>query len=608
MAKKRENGKELRLLDMFLQNKTISIFYILLSLIQAVLSFFVLIYIAKIVEYLTLQKFNEVIKCALILFVIFIFFEILNYLKQLIYIKFKNKVLNNIENEFCERLPKISNNIYNSISSGALTTRVNSSPVQLFSTFAMVVDDIINLIMQTTAIIYIACTNYIIAIIVFTLCCIVYCQKFLITKFDRKNMNEKNDSYEKLQGKTIEFIKGNKDIKCLNLNENIDKELNECLTDYCKNYKKYDVWFFTINGISSIFLTILLGVMLYVGIVLYENLFISYFALIFLFNNYNRVNKFVNRLQQFIRRCTMVDNNKKRINQVFKGDLMPIEKFGDKNLPNFQGNIEFKDITFSYDDIDLNKKLKDDLKTKKELRKELKKNKSQSEQEQNLPKKVLQNFSLKINAGERVAFVGKSGCGKSTLVSLLSKSLSAQSGTVLLDGVDINELSESAIRDNVTVINQFPYIYFMSLRDNIKIVKPDASDEEILQACEKAYLKDFINELPFGLDTILGENGVKVSGGQKQRIAIARAFLKDTKVMVFDESTSSLDNFAQKYVQTSIDEIKNKTVIIVAHRLSTIINCDKIVFIDEGKVKAVGTFDELMANCSEFAKLYTLRR
>ena len=179
---------------------------------------------------------------------------------------------------------------------------------------------------------------------------------------------------------------------------------------------------------------------------------------------------------------------------------------------------------------------------------------------------------------------------------------------MLFDGVDINQLCESAIRNNVTVINQFPYIYFMSLRDNIKIVKPDASDEEILQACEKAYLKDFINELPFGLDTILGENGVKVSGGQKQRIAIARAFLKDTKVMVFDESTSSLDNFAQKYVQTSIDEIKNKTVIIVAHRLSTIINCDKIVFIDEGKVKAVGTFDELMANCSEFAKLYTLRR
>ena len=353
---------------------------------------------------------------------------------------------------------------------------------------------------------------------------------------------------------------------------------------------------------------ILLGVMLYVGIVLYENLFISYFALIFLFNNYNRVNKFVNRLQQFIRRCTMVDNNKKRINQVFKNDLMPIEKFGDKNLPNFQGKIEFKDITFSYDDINLNKKLKDDLKTKKELKKELKKNKSQNEQEQNPPKKVLENFSLKINAGERVAFVGKSGCGKSTLVSLLSKSLSAQSGTVLFDGVDINQLSESAIRDNVTVINQFPYIYFMSLRDNIKIVKPDASDEEILKACEKAYLKNFINELPFGLDTILGENGVKVSGGQKQRIAIARAFLKDTKVMVFDESTSSLDNFAQKYVQTSIDEIKNKTVIIVAHRLSTIINCDKIVFIDEGKVKAVGTFNELMANCSEFAKLYTLRR
>ena len=179
------------------------------------------------------------------------------------------------------------------------------------------------------------------------------------------------------------------------------------------------------------------------------------------------------------------------------------------------------------------------------------------------------------------------------------------SGTITIDGVNINELDKDSIRGNITIISQNPYIFNMSIRDNLKLVKSDLTEKAMKEACKIACLEDFINNLPNGYDTIIGEGGINLSGGQKQRLAIARALVQKTEIILFDEATSALDNETQRKIQEAINNMKNEyTILIIAHRLSTIINADRILYLDNGKIVTEGTHKELLKNCEEYKKLY----
>ena len=178
-------------------------------------------------------------------------------------------------------------------------------------------------------------------------------------------------------------------------------------------------------------------------------------------------------------------------------------------------------------------------------------------------------------------------------------------GKITIDGVDIKKLDEDSIRGNITIISQNPYIFNLSIRDNLKLVKSDLTDDEMIEACKLACLDEFISSLPEGYDTVVGEGGVNLSGGQRQRLAIARAFIQKTEIILFDEATSALDNDTQSKIQQAIDNLKNEyTILIIAHRFSTIINCDRIYFIEDGKVIATGNHDELLKNCKSYKDLY----
>ena len=178
------------------------------------------------------------------------------------------------------------------------------------------------------------------------------------------------------------------------------------------------------------------------------------------------------------------------------------------------------------------------------------------------------------------------------------------SGEIFIENTNINELDEESIRGNITIISQNPYIFNLSIRDNLKLVKKDLTDEEIKEACKIACLDDFIDSLPKKYDTILGEGGVALSGGQKQRLAIARAFVQKTKIILFDEATSALDNETQYKIQKAIDNLKEEyTILIIAHRLSTIVNCDKIMVIEDGKIASLGTHKELLEKSLTYKKL-----
>lgn len=223
-------------------------------------------------------------------------------------------------------------------------------------------------------------------------------------------------------------------------------------------------------------------------------------------------------------------------------------------------------------------------------------------------KDVLNNFSLHINAGERIALVGESGCGKSTLINLILNFYYADNGNIIIDGQDISNCSLKSIRDNIGVVQQDVYIMDGTIRENILLGKLDASEDEILNACRNAEIFDFIDSLDDGLDTKLGVDGRQISGGQKQRIAIARIYLKNPKILIFDEATSSLDPKTEEQIHTAWNKmLVGRTAIIIAHRLSSVMLCKRAALIDKGVIIADGTPDELFSSNDDFRKLFAIK-
>ena len=209
---------------------------------------------------------------------------------------------------------------------------------------------------------------------------------------------------------------------------------------------------------------------------------------------------------------------------------------------------------------------------------------------------VLKNISFKVNKGETLALVGNSGGGKSTIVNLLPRFYKIKNGSIKIDGIDISDYKIETLRDNISIVLQDNFLFAGTIRENILMGKPDASEEELNAAVENACLDEFILSLNDGLETYIGERGVLLSGGQKQRIAIARAFIKNAPIVILDEATSALDNKSEAIVQKAIDNLmKDKTVFVIAHRLSTIQNANRIAVINEGELTELGSHDELMS-------------
>jgi ABC-type multidrug transport system fused ATPase/permease subunit len=221
---------------------------------------------------------------------------------------------------------------------------------------------------------------------------------------------------------------------------------------------------------------------------------------------------------------------------------------------------------------------------------------------------VLRDVSFSVKAGETVALVGPSGGGKSTLVSLIPRFYDVTDGRILLDGMDIRSFRVRSLRDQIGLVFQDNFLFSDSVKENILLGKPDATDEEVIAATKAANAHEFIMSLPDGYDTKVGERGVKLSGGQKQRIAIARVFLKNPPIFIFDEATSALDLENEQYIQEALDRLaKNRTTFVVAHRLSTITHADRILFIENGQIVESGTHEELMAKRGSYYELFMVQ-
>lgn len=221
---------------------------------------------------------------------------------------------------------------------------------------------------------------------------------------------------------------------------------------------------------------------------------------------------------------------------------------------------------------------------------------------------ALSRVSLTVHPGESVALVGPSGAGKSTLFDLVLRFYDPQSGHISLDDIDIRELDPNSLRSHIAIVSQQPTMFTGNVWENIRYGRPDASDEEVRRAAESAFASEFIEQLPQGYDSYLGESGIRLSGGQKQRIAIARAILKDPEILLLDEATSALDAESERKVQLALEKLmKNRTSLVIAHRLATVKNVNRIAVLEAGHLIAEGTHSELMQSCSLYANLANLQ-
>lgn len=245
-----------------------------------------------------------------------------------------------------------------------------------------------------------------------------------------------------------------------------------------------------------------------------------------------------------------------------------------KDVGKLGGHIEFKNVTYGY----------------------------------GKEKDVLKNISINIERGKTFALVGPSGGGKTTICHLIPHFYDVENGEILIDGVSIGEMTRGSLRQNIGIVQQDVYLFNASIKDNILYGRPDATDDEVVEAAKRANIHDYVMTLPNGYDTEIGERGVRLSGGQKQRLSIARVFLKNPPILILDEATSALDNATEILIQQSLDELcKGRTTIVVAHRLSTVKNADEIAVISDGTIIEQGTHDVLLEQNGVYAELYKMQ-
>lgn len=390
-----------------------------------------------------------------------------------------------------------------------------------------------------------------------------------------KKVGERDIIYRKQRDKTsglaTELIRGIRDIKMLNAKETFINNIEDNINDLSQkqfNMRNIDMDFNCIIGIiQSMFEFLIVIILIY--LIEEKALLVTNAIVLFSYRSRLLMN-LMEKTGDLLTEIKSFNISSNRVFAILENKEFKKEKFGKKHLEKVKGDFEFKNVSFGYNE--------------------------------NI---VLNNLSFKVKANETVAFVGKSGAGKTTIFSLLCKLYSITNGKITIDGIDINELDEYSIRNNITIISQNPYIFNMSIKDNLKLVKANLTDEEIKEACKLACLDKFIENLPEKYDTIVGEGGITLSGGQRQRLAIARAFIQETEIILFDEATSALDNETQAQIQEAINNLKeNYTILIIAHRLSTIKNCDRILVLDEGKITAEGTHTTLLKENKIYKNLY----
>ena len=460
---------------------------------------------------------------------------------------------------------------YEKTSSGEIINRITNDTDVISSSFEQLVYIFSSLVGSIIILIYIFFNSWIIGVEIIIFIIILF---FIIRKYNpllknyHKEIREENDKFTSM---VTESIRGVREIKTLGIKNNVIKDVKEIIKSiYNKEIDETNIWekFTMLTRILKTSLEVLVFSSCII-LVYYKQVSLTFFvAMTYYIYRYMYLIENINGLTQTYQKVIV---SLSRVNDILGNRLYEDEKFGNKILKKVKGVIEFKNVSFSYPNEDI----------------------------------ILNNFNLKLEPNKKIAIVGKSGQGKTTLFNLLTRVFDANSGEILIDGINIKDLTEESLRKNISIIRQEPFIFNRSIKDNFKLINSKISLSKIKQYSKIAYLDDYIESLPNKYDTIMGEGGVNLSGGQKQRLSIARALAKESKIVLFDEATSALDNNSQEYIKKAIDNlIKDHTVIIIAHRLSTIIDSDIIYVVNDGKIVASGKHNELLLSNKIYRNLY----
>ncbi|SET70838.1 ATP-binding cassette, subfamily B, MsbA [Oceanobacillus limi] len=500
----------------------------------------------------------------------------IEYIRQYLAQWVGNKILYDIRDRLFDHLQKLSLKFYSQTKTGEIISRVIHD-VEQTKNFVMtgLMNVWLDLITITIAIIIMLTMDVwltIVAIILFPL--FGFSIKFFYGKL-RQLTRERSQALAEVQGHLHERVQGipvtrsfaQEDYEQGQFGERNDNFLKKALDHTSWNAKTFAVTN-TITDLAPLLVIAFAGYQ-----VINESLtlgtmvaFVGYMERV-----YSPLRRLINSSTVLVQSIASID----RVFELMNEEYDIVDKPNAKKLNRVNGQISIENVSFRYEDEE------DD---------------------------VLKNVSLDVKAGETIAFVGMSGGGKSTLISLLPRFYDVTSGSIKVDGMDIRDVQARSLRDNVGMVLQDNILFSESIAMNIRMGNPYATDEEVIEAAKAANAHGFIEELPEGYDTLVGERGVKLSGGQKQRIAIARVFLKNPPILIFDEATSALDLESEHTIQEAVEKLaSDRTTFIVAHRLATITHADRIVVIENGEITEAGSHDELINKQGSYYDLYQVQ-
>lgn len=481
-----------------------------------------------------------------------------------------------MRNELFEHYQKLSFNFYDEHRTGQLMTRITNDSFDLAELYHHGPEDIvISLLNFIGAFIILISINVKLALISLLFLPVMGAYGFYFSKKMHTALRKSKDRIGDINTQVEDTISGIRVVKSFT-NEEIEKKKfaheNQRFVESRKNGYKSEAYFYEglimLTQLMTITVVIFGAVSIVKGSLDLPDLLTFLLYIVILIEPIQRLGNFTRLYQEGI-------TGFERFMEILEVEPDIKDAANAHEITNVQGNIEFKNVSFKYkEDYD----------------------------------HVLRHISLNIKVGEYVALVGPSGAGKSTLCSLIPRFYEVSKGQILIDGKNINSITMRSLRRNIGIVQQDIYLFAGTVLDNIRYGKLNASDEEVIMAAKKANAHDFIMALPKEYATDIGERGVKLSGGQKQRLSIARVFLKDPPIIIFDEATSSLDNESEKAVQESLEILThNRTTIVIAHRLSTVRNAQRIVVLTDSGIGEQGTHEELIALGGTYANLYNMQ-
>ena len=551
------------------EEKLYFVLIVFLSILLAGIGFIIPLLSAQLLLKLTDGLLKDLMIVAIIMFFVEMLRNVVTYFLRKYFELYSIKATTNAQIKMFEETLKIKAAEIEDNTTGMFIDRINNDTEDIVTTFSHLCTVIINIISNLGVFLAVFVINrymFLYFVISFIIIVIIENKRTNIY-YERTKKLRLID--EKKTGLISEIVRGLQDIKLLNAQVGILKKTKKQLQDINDERKgiiKVTSNFQFISGsVSDLFNVIFFAL----GSLLVHLNSLSIVSFVVLYTYKSRIDNLLNFYNSFVMYVKNFNLSATRVFEVI-GDTFDKESDKGKDINKLNGKIEFKDVSFAYD--------KDN---------------------------VLNKINFTINKGERIGFVGSSGSGKSTIFKLLTKLYSLEEGHILIDGEDINNISNKTLRKNISLIPQNPYIFNFSVLDNLKIGNLDASCDEVIDACKKADIYDVIMNLDDKFNTFVGEGGVMLSGGEKQRLAIARTLLTKSNIILFDEATSALDNVTQDKVQKAIYGLdKDKTILIIAHRLSTVNKCDRIVVVDDGNIVDIGTHKELYKRCSKYRELY----